>query len=244
MNSRSFKSERFNLCTGTGWRASSNHCSAPCFIIFSGIIISNVRSIIDSKQPPTPILLKSVAIHLPFPSRYFCMSMPSCWQKVIVTPPITITIRLPFVALGKEGCPKCVRNRQNCVKNASKMRGTPLGENTFWTIPIQELKMSFCSEQMDRSVLGTDRWRSCRTNCCSAHVKFYFLRPPCVLVFAQTQQSSHGKAGRSIFEIGDSNPIGGKCGKGPQVPLTPRRFHGAKPRKTWKRRTRKHGKCG
>ena len=25
--------------------------------------------------------------------------------------------------------------RQNCVKNASKMRGTPLGENTFWTIP-------------------------------------------------------------------------------------------------------------
>ena len=23
--------------------------------------------------------------------------------------------------------------RQNCVKNASKMRGTPLGENTFWT---------------------------------------------------------------------------------------------------------------
>ena len=25
--------------------------------------------------------------------------------------------------------------RQICVKNASKMRGTPLGENTFWTIP-------------------------------------------------------------------------------------------------------------
>ena len=25
--------------------------------------------------------------------------------------------------------------RQNCVKNASEMRGTPLGENTFWTIP-------------------------------------------------------------------------------------------------------------
>ena len=39
---------------------------------------------------------------------------------------------------------KCVKNapkeersktRQTCVKNASKMRGTPLGENTFWTIP-------------------------------------------------------------------------------------------------------------
>ena len=27
--------------------------------------------------------------------------------------------------------------RQKCVKNASKMRGTPLGENTFWTIPTR-----------------------------------------------------------------------------------------------------------
>ena len=26
--------------------------------------------------------------------------------------------------------------REKCVKNASKMRGTPLAENTFWTIPI------------------------------------------------------------------------------------------------------------
>ena len=30
------------------------------------------------------------------------------------------------------------RNVPKCVKNASKMRGTPLGENTFWTIPICE----------------------------------------------------------------------------------------------------------
>ena len=27
------------------------------------------------------------------------------------------------------------RNVPKCVRNASKMRGTPLGENTFWTIP-------------------------------------------------------------------------------------------------------------
>ena len=38
-----------------------------------------------------------------------------------------------LVLLGKEERPKCVRNAS---KIASKMRGTPLGENTFWTIPI------------------------------------------------------------------------------------------------------------
>ena len=32
----------------------------------------------------------------------------------------------------KGNVPKCVRN---CVEIASKMRGTPLGENTFWTMP-------------------------------------------------------------------------------------------------------------
>ena len=42
--------------------------------------------------------MKSIAIHLPFLSRYFCKSMPSRWQKVVYTPRICITIRLPFVS--------------------------------------------------------------------------------------------------------------------------------------------------
>ena len=41
-----------------------------------------------------------------------------------------------LVLLGKEERSKM---RQKCVKIASKMRGTPLGENTFWTIPIKSL---------------------------------------------------------------------------------------------------------
>ena len=41
---------------------------------------------------------KSIAIHLPFLSRYFGKSMPSSWQNVLYTPPICITIRLPFVS--------------------------------------------------------------------------------------------------------------------------------------------------
>ena len=51
----------------------------------------------ESNRPLTPILLKSIAIHLPFLSRYFCKSMLSLRQRVVYTPPIRITIRLPFV---------------------------------------------------------------------------------------------------------------------------------------------------
>ena len=52
----------------------------------------------ESHRPLTPILMKSIAIHVPFLSRYFCKSMPYSWQKVVYTPPICITIRLPFVS--------------------------------------------------------------------------------------------------------------------------------------------------
>ena len=41
----------------------------------------------------SPILSKSIAMHLPFLSRYFCKSMPSSWQKVAYTPPTCITVR-------------------------------------------------------------------------------------------------------------------------------------------------------
>ena len=52
----------------------------------------------ESNRPPTPILLKSIAIHLPFLSRYFCKGMASSWQKVVYTPPICIMMPLPFVS--------------------------------------------------------------------------------------------------------------------------------------------------
>ena len=52
----------------------------------------------ESHRPLTPILLKSITIHLPFLSRYFCKSMPFSWQRIVYTPPICITIRLPFVS--------------------------------------------------------------------------------------------------------------------------------------------------
>ena len=70
--------------------AHSNYVSVP-------FLIGKKKSG-GSNRPLTPILLKSIAIHLPFLSRYFCKSMPSSWQKVVYTPPICITIRLPFVS--------------------------------------------------------------------------------------------------------------------------------------------------
>ena len=42
-------------------------------------------------------------------------------------------VKMGLVLLGQEERSKM---RQKSVKIASKMRGTPLGENTFWTIPI------------------------------------------------------------------------------------------------------------
>ena len=52
----------------------------------------------ESHRPLTLILLKSIAIRLPFLSRCFCKSMPFSWQRVVYTPPICIAIRLPFVS--------------------------------------------------------------------------------------------------------------------------------------------------
>ena len=40
--------------------------------------------------------------------------------------------KMGLVLLGRE---ERSEMRQKCVENASKMRGTPSGENTFWTIP-------------------------------------------------------------------------------------------------------------
>ena len=45
--------------------------------------------------------------------------------------------KMGLVLLGKEeGSRMRLKMRQTCVKDASKMRGTPSGENTFWTIPM------------------------------------------------------------------------------------------------------------
>ena len=48
-------------------------------------------------DPSHRYFCKSIAMHLPFLSQYFCKGMPSSWQKVVDTPPICITISLPFV---------------------------------------------------------------------------------------------------------------------------------------------------
>ena len=83
----------------------------------------------ESHRPLTPILLKSIAIHLPFLSRYLGKSMPSSWQKAVYTPPLCITIHLRFVSRyscrstrvrGRWDTPKIIRAHLiNCTECAS-----------------------------------------------------------------------------------------------------------------------------
>ena len=67
----------------------------PFFFCFRRFVSPNFRGVTSTPDPDTS---ESIAIHIPFLSRYFCKSMPSSWQKVVYTPPICITIRLPFVS--------------------------------------------------------------------------------------------------------------------------------------------------
>ena len=52
----------------------------------------------ESNRPLTPIHVKKYRDTPPISMAYFCKYMPSLWQKVVYTPPICITIRLPFVS--------------------------------------------------------------------------------------------------------------------------------------------------
>ena len=60
--------------------------------------IPTVRTSGESNRPLTPIHVKKYRDAPPISIAYFCKSMPSSWQKVVYTPPIYITIRLPFVS--------------------------------------------------------------------------------------------------------------------------------------------------
>ena len=51
----------------------------------------------ESQMNPWPRYSWSIAMHLPFLLQYLCKSMPSRWQNVVYTQPISITMRLPFV---------------------------------------------------------------------------------------------------------------------------------------------------
>ena len=83
---KQIKSQRFSFAFAFVIQQRENPKSWD-FYLFSLVIVS-VRM----------VLLKSIAIHLPLVSRYFCKSMPASWLKVAFTPPICISIRLPFAS--------------------------------------------------------------------------------------------------------------------------------------------------
>ena len=74
-----------NLLPRVGPRKYEDGPKMTAFVFFS-FYFSGARPVGDlnsgeSNRPLTPILLKSIAIHLPFLLRYFCKSMPSSWQR-------------------------------------------------------------------------------------------------------------------------------------------------------------------
>ena len=69
----------------------------------------------------------------PISMAYFCKSMPPSWQKVVYTPPICITIRLPFVSRyfcksirvgGRWNTPKC-KSPKTAKQVKKKSRNVP-----------------------------------------------------------------------------------------------------------------------
>ena len=70
------------------------------------------------KSTPDPDTWQSIAIHLPFLSRYFGKSMPSSWQKVLHTP---ITFSEVFGSGVVGTLPKNVRNPNSHYRR--KLRG-------------------------------------------------------------------------------------------------------------------------
>ena len=96
----------------------------------------------ESNRPLTPIHVKKYRDTPPISMVYFCKSMPSVWQKVVYTPPICITIRLPFVSRyfcgsirvrGRWDTPKC------CLVQT---RGYKARKNLLWLLTVLKAPLS------------------------------------------------------------------------------------------------------
>ena len=81
----------------------------------------------ESSRPLTPILLKSIAIHLPFLSRYFCKSMPSRF----------VTGRTPTEAFYRRAAKNCIFGegdlceQVNFQKEKRKQQTPSIGDSSF-----------------------------------------------------------------------------------------------------------------
>ena len=75
--------------------------SQSCPLRMHGDLNQNGRS----HRPLTLLLLKSIAIRLPFLSRYFCKSVPSSWSEVTCPPPIVSRHGAEALGPGVAGTP-------------------------------------------------------------------------------------------------------------------------------------------
>ena len=102
----------------------------------------------ESNRPLTLMLLKSIAIHLPFLSQYFCRNMPSSWQKVVYIYIQPSCISMPMICLQFVSRCLCrsirVRGRWNTPKIAcgygcgDGVEGSCGGVGGFWSLAAQD----------------------------------------------------------------------------------------------------------
>ena len=71
-------------------------CNAPSLHIVD--LRCECTKLGESHRPLTPIHVKKYRDTPPISMAYLCKCMPSLGEKVVYTPPICITIRLPFVS--------------------------------------------------------------------------------------------------------------------------------------------------
>ena len=128
------------------------------------------------KSTPDPDTFEKYRDTPPISMAYFCKSMPPSWQKVVYTPPICITIRLPFVS--RYFCKSIgVRGRWNTpklrfcdwafhlgipsrIEGASKYHALQSGYRP--TLIISELLMRLLLQTFIILKYLTVRWSFCR----------------------------------------------------------------------------------
>ena len=131
--------------------------------------------------------------------------------------------------------------KRGSLKSAgNRQESATFPQRRFFNVAVQFFVC--CSAAFGQNDVGTAEKRMLQCKFCSAA----FRKLQRKFRFSLSPKAGHNKAGRSDFEISDSNPIRGKRGKCGR-PLSPYKNknlktpHRAKTRKTRKMRTRKRG---
>ena len=159
----------------------------------------------ESNRPLTPIHVKKYRDTPPISMAYFCKCMPCLWQNVVYTPPICITIRLPFVSRYFCGSIR-VRGRWDTPNLLHAICIERWRENTI-SIPIRPLQAEILTKECWDWGWGSRSdphlRPSPRKPCCSFRADFW-----------EGDATKHFSVKKGVFsEKGGGNSVNGWFGK-------------------------------